>query len=110
MTGNHSKGKAMERDWIRLHPDLECFDIPMGKFNDNDAFGIADIIALGLTGVVHFVQVCHRSTVARHRNAIQAFVDAHTPPREYVIALYSWKARKPQGKPAIVDWRFEGVW
>jgi len=110
MTGNHSKGKAMEREWARLHPEYECFVIPMGKFNDNDCFNIGDIVALDERGTVFFIQVCHRSTVARHKKAIEAFVEAHSHRRGYVVVLWSWKARKTHGKPVSVDWRCEGVW
>lgn len=99
MTSNHAKGKAKEREflfWIaRQTPEhkIEGFVYPMGKFSDCDAHGVFDGHYLTSAGAVVFFQVCHRSTIARHRRAIEAFVASH-PARQYVIALYAWQMGK----------------
>lgn len=92
MTGNHAKGKAKEREflaWIAC----EGFVFPMGKYESNDAFGIFDGFYLTSAGTVVFFQICHRSTIARHLRAIEAFTLSHAV-RHYVIALYAWQMGK----------------
>ena len=108
--GNHSKGKAMERKLIE-HLGVEGFIFPMAKFDDADAFGVFDGLFIQY-GYVFFIQVCHRSTVARHKKAIQSFVDAHPGERWYQIELWSWKARKTAlgAGGAQTEWRCDGAW
>jgi len=103
MTGNHSKGKAKEREFL-AYRGVEGFVFPMGHHasGDKDAFGIADGLNLYPSGRVCFFQICHHSTVKRHREAIECFVRGH-PLRHYDIELWSWKNEVP-------GFRLIGAW
>ena len=91
MTDTHGKGRKKEQEfmeqWGLLGP---CWQPKrsMAYEGNTDIYGVGDFICLTCLGPV-MVQVCHKKSEKRHRDAIRAWNEKHGPLFPVILETYS---------------------
>jgi len=113
MVGNHSKGKKMELECLKML-GVQGFIYPMGKYRKegNDGLFCEDGYYVDpVTRALYFVQVCHKSKANHHRRAIETALQVNPLLANTELWLWTWEARRTKKNPtAEVIWELGGWW
>ena len=74
----HKQGRDKERERMKWYESqcCICWQPPLGKFAEQDIFGVGDFLVMQGANVF-MVQVCHKKSKARHQKAIDAWNKEH---------------------------------